>query len=110
MKQVGSAIAGPARHAGHGLPISVLGILAAALHLSSRMWTNTLQELVPNELLARVSSVDLLGSYALLPVSFALAGWGTNAWGAAAVCLLGGAATILIGTLGFAHPAIRQLD
>lgn len=99
-----------------GLPIGIAGILVAALvngaalELSSQVWTNTLQELVPNELLGRVSSVDLLGSYALLPVGFAVAGWATNAWGAASVCLLGGAATILIGMLGFAHPAIRRLD
>jgi DHA3 family tetracycline resistance protein-like MFS transporter len=93
-----------------------LGILVAALlngaalEMGSQAWMNTLQEGVPNELLERVSSVDMLSSTALLPVGFLLAGWATNTWGGATVCIMGGAITMLVGLLGFAHPAIWTLN
>jgi DHA3 family tetracycline resistance protein-like MFS transporter len=69
-----------------------------------------MQELVPNDRLGRVTSIDLLGSFALLPVGFGLAGWATNAFGAATVCVIGGALTVGVAALGLAHPAIRALD
>jgi hypothetical protein len=38
------------------------------------IWATLLYELVPNEKLGRVASVDLLGSLGLLPLSYVLAG------------------------------------
>ena len=99
-----------------GLPIPIVGALiaavvnGAALEMGSQIWTNTLQELVPNERLGRIASIDTLATYALIPVGLALAGWATNAVGAATVCILGGATTIAVSGLGFLHPAIRHLD
>ncbi len=74
------------------------------------VWTNTLQEMVPNDKLGRVVAFDSLGSWVLLPVGFALAGWGTDLFGAPAVFLVGGAGTILMILLGLLHPAVRGLD
>lgn len=82
----------------------------AALELFSLVWVNTLQELVPQERLGRVFSVDQLGSFALLPVAYALAGWATSAIGAREVLLAGGLATTGLALLGLLHPAIRRLD
>ena len=74
------------------------------------IWTNTLQEMVPNEKLGRVYAFDSLGSWVLLPIGFALAGWGTDLVGAPTVFLIGGAGTILMTLIGLAHPAVRNLD
>ena len=98
------------------LPGGRAGLVAGALLFGASMatfgliWTSTLQELVPGELLGRVSSIDFLGSYALLPVGYALAGWATDAAGAPAVFLIGGIGTIALALLGLAHPEIRRLD
>jgi len=74
------------------------------------IWNNTLQELVPHDKLGRVYAIDSLGSWVLLPVGFALAGWATDLIGAPTVFLIGGAGTIFMILLGLTHPAIRNLD
>ncbi|MDR3576668.1 MAG: MFS transporter [Anaerolineaceae bacterium] len=74
------------------------------------VWVNSLQELVPNELLGRVTSLDYLGSYALLPVGYALTGWGVDRFGASQVFIVGGIIGVAITMLGLLHPAVRHLD
>ncbi len=99
-----------------GLPISLIGVMLAALILGltvtmfSLTWTNTLQELVQRDLLGRVSSIDYLGSFVFLPVGYGIAGWATDMLGAPLVFLIGGMVTVLLALLGLAHPAIRELD
>ena len=74
------------------------------------LWTNLLQEKIPNEQLGRVSSIDLLGSQSLMPVGMLLAGWATETIGPSPVFLIGGTLTALLGLLAILHPAIRGLD
>ena len=99
-----------------GLPIGVPGVAIALLchgftmALFSLIWTATLQEMVPRDLMGRVVSVDMLGSFVLLPVGFGVAGWATDLVGAPAVFLLGGTLTSALIGLGLLHPAIRNLD
>jgi MFS family permease len=83
-----------------GFSISIFGLI----------WTNSLQELVPRHLLGRVSSIDALGSFVLLPIGYAIAGWATDLIGAPLVFVIGGALTIVLVLLGLAHPAVRGLD
>jgi DHA3 family tetracycline resistance protein-like MFS transporter len=83
-----------------GISISVFGLI----------WTNSLQELVPREMLGRVSSIDALGSFVLLPVGYGIAGWATDLIGAPLVFVIGGALTVILALLGLVHPAIRNLD
>lgn len=99
-----------------GLPVGLPGIVMAAFVIGATIttfgliWVNTLQELVPRDLLGRVSSVDQLGSFALLPVGYALTGWAVDLLGPATVFIVGGILTTFIIGLGLLHPAIRQLD
>jgi DHA3 family tetracycline resistance protein-like MFS transporter len=99
-----------------GLRVPVPIVAAAALlngfgiGVFGLIWTNTLQELVPARLLGRVASIDALGSYALLPVGFGIAGWATDRLGAPLVFILGGTVTVLLSLLGLTHPGIRRLD
>lgn len=95
-----------------GLPGIAAGALVFGLSMAAfgLVWTNTLQEMVPGELLGRVSSIDYLGSFVLLPIGYALAGFTTDRLGAPLVFMVGAAGTMLLGLLGLAHPAIRNLD
>jgi len=99
-----------------GLPVGLFGLALAALAFGFSMsafglvWMNTLQEMVPRELMGRVSSIDFLGSFVLLPFGYALAGWATDLLGPPPVFMIGGAASIVLALLGLAHPNIRNLD
>ena len=99
-----------------GLPIGIVGVLAAAvlngaaLEASSLIWTNVLQDLVPNDQLGRVASVDMLLTYGLLPIGFVLTSGATGYLGAATVCVLGGALTAGVTALSLSNPAIRALE
>jgi MFS family permease len=99
-----------------GLPIP-LGVLVAAalingaaLEASTLAWTNLLQERVPPNKLGRVSSIDMLGSYALLPIGYAVTGWATELIGPALVFIVGGGLTAVFATVALARPLIRKLD
>jgi predicted MFS family arabinose efflux permease len=85
-------------------------INGAALQIGSLIWTNLLQELAPNETLGRVASMDMLGSFVLLPIGLGLAGWLTDQIGPAPVFILGGGLTAILAGLALLHPALRHLD
>jgi MFS family permease len=85
-------------------------ILGAMVSVFTLIWINTLQDLVPRELLGRVVSIDNLGSYAFLPLSYGVTGWATDRIGAAKVFIIGGALTAALPALGLAHRAVRRLD
>lgn len=99
-----------------GFPILVIGAAAAmvisggAIAAFGLAWTNALQELVPRDRLGRVSSIDALGSFVLLPVGYGITGWYTDLAGPPMVFLVGGGLTAALAVVGLLHPAIRHLD
>lgn len=99
-----------------GLSFTLIGfmlallICGASVTVSNLIWINVLQEHIPRDLLGRVSSINELGSVALLPISFGLAGWATDLVGAPLVFIVGGIMTIALATIALTHPAIRHLD
>ncbi|MBC7877425.1 MAG: MFS transporter [Anaerolineales bacterium] len=99
---------------GLGLPLYILVFAAllngAALEIDSLIWTNIMQEKVPPEKMGRVSSVDTLGSYVLLPIGFAVTGWLIDTVGVKAVFIAAGGMTAIISLLPLLHPVIRKLD
>jgi MFS family permease len=111
----GMAVAGLALFV-FGLPVGFAGLAlaalinGAALEISGLAWMNALQSQVPAEKLGRVASVDALGSFALLPIGYGLAGWATEWLGAPLVFMLGGGLTTLVVLLAYHHPAVRALD
>ena len=100
----------------YGLAPSLEWLAAAAVvygmafSATGLVWTNTLQELVPTEALGRVSSIDALGSFVLMPLGFYAAGVLTDRYGASLAFLVGGAATVALALLALSHPAVRSLD
>lgn len=74
------------------------------------IWETSLQELVPQEAFGRVASLDMLGSFALLPLGYVVVGWLAD--------LIGGTQTIAIfASLGIISvisimfiPGVRKFD
>ena len=54
--------------------LAISFVLQASFMLGQVIWTTMLQQLVPRELLGRISSLDWLMSIGLVPVSYALTG------------------------------------
>jgi hypothetical protein len=65
---------------------------------------------VPSDRLGRVASIDALGSYALTPVGYAVAGVAADHFGAPSVFLFGGIISVFVIALGLLHPSIRAVD
>jgi MFS family permease len=99
-----------------GLMPSLPGLMAAAfifgvgISIGGLVWTNTLQEMVPQERLGRVSSIDALGSFVFLPVGFAFAGILADRIGSVNVFLLGGTVVALLAGAMLFVPSIQRLD
>ncbi len=87
----------------------IAGFLTAALfQLGQIIWTTLLQQLVPRELLGRVSSLDWLVSTGLVPVSFALTGPVAAALGAGPTMVGAGlVGSVFMGMLLFV-PGVRD--
>ncbi|TMK78943.1 MAG: MFS transporter [Actinobacteria bacterium] len=87
-----------------GLAAPLLLILPAALiagvglELYGVFWDTTLQQHIPDEKLSRVSSYDVLGSFALIPVGVAVMGPISGAIGVADT-LIGAAVVVVVATL-----------
>jgi hypothetical protein len=102
-----------------GMAAPLLLILPAAmlagigLELYGVFWDTTLQEHIPDEKLSRVSSYDVLGSFALIPVGVAVMGPISGAIGVADT-LMGAALVVVVATLAVISVAdvrnLRRLD
>jgi DHA3 family tetracycline resistance protein-like MFS transporter len=99
-----------------GLPVNIYAIAAASFLVGVvfavpyLIFVTTLQELIPGELLGRVSSIATLGSFALIPVGSGLVGWATDRIGASNIFILAGILTAGVAALALLHPSIRHLD
>ena len=98
-----------------GLAAPLVVILPAAfvagvgLELYGVFWDTTLQQHIPDEKLSRVSSYDVLGSFALIPVGVAVMGPISNAIGVAET-LLGAAFVVVVATIAvISVPDVRNL-
>jgi MFS family permease len=72
--------------------------------------TTLMQELVPNDKLGRVSSLDMLGSYSLIPLGFLLVGILADLIGPSRVFIGGGIMTMVLAILALCVRDIRQLQ
>ena len=65
---------------------------------------------IPEEKLGRVSSIDTLGPFVLLPLGFAVTGWLIDHVDVGVIFIMAGNLAALISLLPLFHPAIRTLD
>ena len=84
-------------------------VLNALFELGEVIWTTLLQQLVPRQLLGRVSSLDWMLSTGLVPVSFALTGPMSNIVGPSTT-IIGGAlvGSVMMLALFFLVPGVRD--
>jgi len=73
------------------------------------IWVTLLHELVPNDILGRVASIDLLGSFCLQPLGFAAAGLVADDFGARWVFLGAGTLNLVLYTLPLFLRGIRAV-
>lgn len=96
------------------LPLAAFGLAAVingvALETTSLTWVTTLQQEVPSDKLGRVASIDILGTTALLPVGFIVAGLATDVYGPVPVFLVGGGLTVVVSLLALSLPAVHNFD
>ncbi|HZY70034.1 MAG TPA: MFS transporter [Thermoplasmata archaeon] len=90
------------------LPVLVLFFgLGVSVGLINTVYYATVPTLVPNELLARVLSIDQVGSFASIPAALLIGGVITAAYGVAFTYELGGFGLVGIGILAVLWPQFR---
>lgn len=97
-----------------GLPLSLVAVSWAVagvgLALFIVWWETALAERVPAHLLSRVSAFDWMGSLALLPLGYLLAGPLAEACGAVEVLVAGGLVGLLAHAVGLVVPETWNLE
>ena len=97
-----------------GAPLAVVGVLAfcagASFSLFEVWWETALVRHIPPEALSRVSSYDWMGSLALLPLGFAIAGPLADALGARAVLGAGAGVAAVMLVLALLPRSTRTLS
>jgi MFS family permease len=84
------------------------GVWGVGIEAFQVIWDTSVQELVRPEALGRVSSLDHIGSLALLPVSFAVVGAVADHAGARPVFALAGLGAAALMCVGFLVPGVRD--
>ncbi|MGV3287114.1 MFS transporter [Bacillus wiedmannii] len=90
--------------------IGLMAIEGFGMMIFGLIWETSLQELVPEEAFGRVASLDMLGSFALLPLGYVVVGWlATVIGGEITIITL---AILVLVTIGVALcvPSIRRFD
>ena len=101
------ALAGPA-------PVWLIALSLVAVGIGEQiftvLWVTAIQREVPDRLLARVFSLDWLGSLALMPVGLALAGPATDLFGREEVLVAGGVVAITTTLPLLLLPSVRRFS
>jgi MFS family permease len=84
----------------------VLGFTLSSFNL---IWLTTVQELVPRDKLGRVFALDQLGSLALIPVGYAVAGVISDRFSPIWVFVIAGALELITSLIGLSMRAVREL-
>jgi len=96
---------------GRTLPVSLAGALIAGLCLGliNTVYFSTMQAIVPNEILARVLSIDMVGSFVAIPAGLLVGGFLAATYGILFVYSIAAVGTFLNGLLLIALPGVRSL-
>jgi MFS family permease len=90
------------------LPLFVL--MGFGLSMFDVMWDTTLAERIPPHALSRVSAFDYMGSLALLPLGYVLAGPLGEAFGSVEVLVVGGVLATLANVAALFTPGVWRLQ
>lgn len=90
--------------------IALFALEGFGLMIFGLIWEISLQELVPQEAFGRVASLDMLGSFALLPVGYIVVGSLADAFGGVITMALFALTGIACTALVLMNPAIRKFQ
>ncbi len=90
--------------------VALFTVEGFGLMIFGLIWEISLQELVPQEAFGRVASLDLLGSFALLPVGYILVGWLADQIGGLPTITIFSGLGILCAASVLCLPAIRRFQ
>lgn len=85
-------------------------LVNSGLAVGSIIWLILMQELVPEDVLGRVSSIDLPGAYGLWPVEFALAGLVSDNFSPTWVFIGAGIANLILYSVALCKRTIWQVQ
>lgn len=102
----------PLPHSAAPLVASIASVVFGfGVGVFSIIWVTVLQELVPPDKLGRVSSIDALGSFGLLPLGYGLAGILADSFGPPFVFITGGVMNLALFVAALALVrGIRELE
>ena len=84
------------------------GTLGFCLEYGNVLWVAMLQDLVPAEVLGRVSSLDWMLSVSMIPIAVAIAGPAAETVGLSTVLVAGGLGAAVITIIGWLRPGVRD--
>ncbi|SFJ49353.1 MFS transporter [Thermoflavimicrobium dichotomicum] len=90
--------------------MSLIAVANGAIMIFMLIWEATLQELVPEESYGRVASLDLFGSWILLPVGNVISGWLADQIGGIETILFEGTFMFCVALGVLLIPAIRKFN
>jgi MFS family permease len=90
--------------------LTACSLIGFGLGAFSVIYYTTLQQLVPEDKLGRVSSIDWIGSLAFEPIGLAVIGILTDRWGPSLVFLVAGVVNVTTALIGLSVRGIRELD
>ncbi|MEK3838259.1 MULTISPECIES: MFS transporter [unclassified Paenibacillus] len=96
-----------------GTPAAAVTLFAVegfGLMIFGLIWEISLQELVPKEAFGRVASLDMFGSFALLPVGYILVGWLADQIGGVSTIIIFSGLGLSCVALVLCVPAIRKFQ
>jgi len=96
----------------HALELALVGaaVLGLTLGLINTTFYATMQAIVPNELLARVLSIDSVGSFVAIPAGLVIGGLLANDLGIVSTYAIAGIGTLANGLALLALPRVRGLS
>jgi MFS family permease len=91
------------------LVVAAAVVAAIGFAILGALWNSTLQQLIPQESLSRVTSYDWVVSLSITPVAFAVAGLLSDAIGVTSTVLLAAALIAVPSALANLAPQIRRI-
>jgi MFS family permease len=84
------------------------GTMGFCLEYGNVLWVAMLQDLVPAEVLGRVTSLDWMLSVSMIPAAVAIAGPAAEAVGLSTVIVVGGLGAAAVTIIGWLRPGVRD--
>ena len=90
--------------------VALMVLSGVGMMMFGLIWEGSLQELVPAEAYGRVASLDMFGSWGLLPLGYLITGWLAQQIGGNLTILIEGIMMVIVAGSVLAVPGVRKFD